>query len=198
MDFQGDGDMLPIEVTDWAPNPEQLYWASELRHILTQTLEAVRPPLLGMLPKLVQVLEGLQKGFLNRVLRIFPVTRNALGDSEKFAIVSVYELLESSDIPILAGMDEIQVGGRYRPHFELCRVCRHNCSPRFGEQPLCYSKWNRMEMEGRFRCSAIWKSGLIAPRPCRSSSDGPSSSRDTFPPWRMCRRTFRPCPSLWS
>ena len=76
MDFQGDGDMLPIEVTDWAPNPEQLYWASELRHILTQTLEAVRPPLLGILPKLVQVLEGLQKGFLNRVLRIFPVTRN--------------------------------------------------------------------------------------------------------------------------
>jgi RNA polymerase sigma-70 factor, ECF subfamily len=44
-DFQGDGNMLPIEATDWAPNPEQLYWASELRHILTQTLEAVRPAL---------------------------------------------------------------------------------------------------------------------------------------------------------
>ncbi len=44
-DFQGEGDMLPVEVTDWAPNPEQLYWASELRHILTQTLEALRPPL---------------------------------------------------------------------------------------------------------------------------------------------------------
>jgi RNA polymerase sigma-70 factor (ECF subfamily) len=44
-DFQADGDMLPIEVTDWAPNPEQLYWASELRDILTQTLEEVRPPL---------------------------------------------------------------------------------------------------------------------------------------------------------
>jgi RNA polymerase sigma-70 factor (ECF subfamily) len=44
-DFQGDGDMLPTEVTDWAPNPEQLYWASELRHILTRTLEALRPPL---------------------------------------------------------------------------------------------------------------------------------------------------------
>jgi RNA polymerase sigma-70 factor (ECF subfamily) len=44
-DFQGDGDMLPIEVTDWAPNPEQLYWASELRHLLTLTLEAARPPL---------------------------------------------------------------------------------------------------------------------------------------------------------
>jgi RNA polymerase sigma-70 factor, ECF subfamily len=44
-DFQDDRDMLPIEVTDWAPNPEQLYWASELRHLLTLTLEAVRPPL---------------------------------------------------------------------------------------------------------------------------------------------------------
>ena len=28
-DFQAEGDILPIEVTDWAPNPEQLYWASE-------------------------------------------------------------------------------------------------------------------------------------------------------------------------
>src|ERR1700732_2707673 len=27
-DFQAGGDMLPLEVTDWAPNPEQLYWAS--------------------------------------------------------------------------------------------------------------------------------------------------------------------------
>jgi RNA polymerase sigma-70 factor, ECF subfamily len=44
-DFQDDGDMLPIEVTDWAPNPEHLYWVSELRRILTQTLEEVRPPL---------------------------------------------------------------------------------------------------------------------------------------------------------
>jgi DNA-directed RNA polymerase specialized sigma24 family protein len=34
-----------LEIADWAPNPEQLYWASELRHILTQTLEQVRPPL---------------------------------------------------------------------------------------------------------------------------------------------------------
>src|SRR6202451_1835652 len=25
-DFQDEGDTLPKEVTDWAPNPEQLYW----------------------------------------------------------------------------------------------------------------------------------------------------------------------------
>ena len=42
-DFQAEGDILPLEVVDWAPNAEQLYWASELRQILTQTLEQVRP-----------------------------------------------------------------------------------------------------------------------------------------------------------
>src|SRR5437660_4316627 len=44
-DFQAKEDALPLEIADWAPNPEQLYWASELRHILTRTLEEVRPPL---------------------------------------------------------------------------------------------------------------------------------------------------------
>src|SRR5580692_10969595 len=34
--FQTEGDTLPIEVTDWAPNPEQRYRASELRNILTR------------------------------------------------------------------------------------------------------------------------------------------------------------------
>src|SRR6201997_3237533 len=33
-DLRDESDMLPIEVIDWAPNPEQLYWASELRDIL--------------------------------------------------------------------------------------------------------------------------------------------------------------------
>jgi hypothetical protein len=54
-------------------------------------------------------LEGLQESFLNRVLRIFPVMRNALSNSEKSAIVSLYELLESRNIPILAGVDKVQI-----------------------------------------------------------------------------------------
>jgi RNA polymerase sigma-70 factor (ECF subfamily) len=44
-DFHADGGALKIEVTDWAPNPEQLYWASELRNILIKTLEELRPSL---------------------------------------------------------------------------------------------------------------------------------------------------------
>jgi RNA polymerase sigma-70 factor (ECF subfamily) len=42
-DFQTDEGMLPREVADWAPNPEELYRASELREILIQALQALRP-----------------------------------------------------------------------------------------------------------------------------------------------------------
>jgi RNA polymerase sigma-70 factor, ECF subfamily len=42
-DFGDEGDILPKEVTDWAPNPEQLCWASELRNILFRALDELRP-----------------------------------------------------------------------------------------------------------------------------------------------------------
>jgi RNA polymerase sigma-70 factor, ECF subfamily len=44
-DFEADEDMLPTEVVDWAPNPEQLYGASELRDILVEALQELRPSL---------------------------------------------------------------------------------------------------------------------------------------------------------
>jgi RNA polymerase sigma-70 factor, ECF subfamily len=40
-----DGEILPIEVADWAPNPEERYCASELREILTRSLQGLRPAL---------------------------------------------------------------------------------------------------------------------------------------------------------
>jgi RNA polymerase sigma-70 factor (ECF subfamily) len=42
-DFQADGDVLPLDVPDRAPSPEQLCWASELRDILGRTVEELRP-----------------------------------------------------------------------------------------------------------------------------------------------------------
>jgi RNA polymerase sigma-70 factor (ECF subfamily) len=42
-DFQTDGDVLPLDVPDRAPDPEQLCWASELRDILVRTVEELRP-----------------------------------------------------------------------------------------------------------------------------------------------------------
>jgi RNA polymerase sigma-70 factor, ECF subfamily len=42
-DFQVAEDMLPREVPDWAPNPEELYRASELQEILIKTLDELKP-----------------------------------------------------------------------------------------------------------------------------------------------------------
>jgi RNA polymerase sigma-70 factor, ECF subfamily len=44
-DFQPDGEIFPMEVADWAPNPEQRYGASELRDILIKALTELRPAL---------------------------------------------------------------------------------------------------------------------------------------------------------
>ena len=41
--FQAGEDMLPMEIADWAPNPEQLYRTSELRDILIKELRELRP-----------------------------------------------------------------------------------------------------------------------------------------------------------
>jgi RNA polymerase sigma-70 factor (ECF subfamily) len=54
-DFGTDEDVLPREVIDWAPNPEQLYSVSELRNILTKTIGKLRP-----IPRAVFVLQDLE------------------------------------------------------------------------------------------------------------------------------------------
>jgi RNA polymerase sigma-70 factor (ECF subfamily) len=44
-DFHADGEIFPMEVADWAPNPEQQYRTSELRDILITALRELRPAL---------------------------------------------------------------------------------------------------------------------------------------------------------
>lgn len=44
-DFQSEEDNLPIDLADWAPNPEELYRAAELREILRKTLQELGPRL---------------------------------------------------------------------------------------------------------------------------------------------------------
>src|SRR5580700_6319020 len=41
--FEADEDLIPREIADWHPNPEQLYWGSELREILREALEELVP-----------------------------------------------------------------------------------------------------------------------------------------------------------
>jgi RNA polymerase sigma-70 factor (ECF subfamily) len=67
-DFQTDGDILPMEVTDWAPNPEQLYWASELRDILIKALKDLRPILRAVF--VLRDIEGLSTDQTAEVLNL--------------------------------------------------------------------------------------------------------------------------------
>lgn len=43
--FQAEEDILPREIADWAPNPEELCRASELRNILVGAIEKLHPTL---------------------------------------------------------------------------------------------------------------------------------------------------------
>jgi RNA polymerase sigma-70 factor (ECF subfamily) len=67
-DFQTDGDILPMEVADWAPNPEQLYWASELRDILLKALTEMRPILRAVF--VIRDIEGLSINQTTEVLNL--------------------------------------------------------------------------------------------------------------------------------
>jgi RNA polymerase sigma-70 factor (ECF subfamily) len=44
-DFQSEDGNLPMDVVDWAPNPEELYRATQLREILRNTLQQLGPGL---------------------------------------------------------------------------------------------------------------------------------------------------------
>jgi RNA polymerase sigma-70 factor (ECF subfamily) len=72
-DFQADGDLLAMEVTDWAPNPEQLYRASELRDILVKTLRGLRPVL-----RTVFVLRDIERLSINQTAVVLNVSHAAV------------------------------------------------------------------------------------------------------------------------
>jgi RNA polymerase sigma-70 factor, ECF subfamily len=72
-DFQADGDVLPKEVTDWAPNPEQLYWASELRDILIKCLEELNPIL-----RTVFVLRDIEGLTIDQTVEVLNVSETAV------------------------------------------------------------------------------------------------------------------------
>lgn len=69
-DSQLDGDMLSHEVADWAPNPEELYRASELRDILIRCLEGLRPIL--RIVFVLRDIEGLSGDQTAEVLDLSP------------------------------------------------------------------------------------------------------------------------------
>jgi RNA polymerase sigma-70 factor (ECF subfamily) len=72
-DFQADGDALPKEVADWAPNPEQLYWASELRYILIKCLQELNPIL-----RTVFVLRDIEELTIDQTAEVLDVSEAAV------------------------------------------------------------------------------------------------------------------------
>ena len=61
-------DKLPTEVTDWSPNPEQLYSASELRKILIRVLKELQPALRAAF--VLRDIEGLSTDQTAEVLNV--------------------------------------------------------------------------------------------------------------------------------
>ena len=59
-DFQTEEGALSLEIADWAPNPEQRYTASELKEILTKTLQELQPGLRVVF--VLRDIEGLSLG----------------------------------------------------------------------------------------------------------------------------------------
>ena len=47
-DLDDEARVLPVEIADWAPDPEMLYSASELRRILEENLQRLKPSLRGV------------------------------------------------------------------------------------------------------------------------------------------------------
>jgi RNA polymerase sigma-70 factor (ECF subfamily) len=73
--FQAGEEVLPIEVADWAPDPEQLYRASELRGILTKCLSELRPVLRAVF--VLRDIEGLSTAQTAEVLNLSQVAVKA-------------------------------------------------------------------------------------------------------------------------
>jgi RNA polymerase sigma-70 factor (ECF subfamily) len=68
-------DALPIEVADWAPNPEQLYWASELRLILINALSELE--LISRTVFVLRDIEGLSTDQTADILNLSPTAVKA-------------------------------------------------------------------------------------------------------------------------
>jgi predicted RNA polymerase sigma factor len=72
-DSTADDDALPKEVPDWAPNPERLYWASELRDILIKCLEELNPIL-----RTIFVLRDIEGLTIDQTVEVLNVSQTAV------------------------------------------------------------------------------------------------------------------------
>jgi len=87
-DFQADGDIFPREVADWAPNSEELYRRSELRNILVNALEELRP-----IMRTVFVLRDIEGLSINQTAEVLDLSPTAVKARLSRARLQLRELL---------------------------------------------------------------------------------------------------------
>jgi RNA polymerase sigma-70 factor (ECF subfamily) len=87
-DFEATEDIFPREVADWAPNPEELYQASQLRDILIRTLEHLRPIL-----RTVFVLRDIEELTVEQTAEVLDLSLSAVKARLRRARLQLRELL---------------------------------------------------------------------------------------------------------
>ena len=87
-DFQADGDIFPREIADWAPNPEELYRRCEIRNILVNAFEELRPNL-----RTVFVLRDIEGLSINQTAEVLDLSPTAVKTRLFRARLQLRELL---------------------------------------------------------------------------------------------------------
>jgi len=85
---RGDHDNLPIDIADWAPNPEDLYKATELREILRKTLQELSPAL-----SVVFVLQDMEGFSLEQTAELLDLSLTAVKARSRRARLQLREQL---------------------------------------------------------------------------------------------------------
>ena len=86
--FQAEEDVFPVDVADWAPNPEELYQASELREILRKTLQELSPAL-----SVVFVLQDIEGFSLEQTAELLDLSLTAVKARSRRARLQLRERL---------------------------------------------------------------------------------------------------------
>ena len=122
-------DMFPTEVTDWAPNPEQLYSASELREILIKALKELRPALRAAF--VLRDIDGLST---DQTAEVLNVSQSAVKARLWRARLRLRERLTTSfSCPEAVSLGR-RTGGIPGPPIErlipsISQACSTNCAP---------------------------------------------------------------------
>lgn len=87
-DGDGTGDMRPYDVADWAPDPEETCWTSELRHILDKSSKDLSPQLQRIF--VLRDIEGLS---IDQTAKLLKLTHSTVKTRLRRARLRLRELL---------------------------------------------------------------------------------------------------------